>query len=186
MATFLLKAMLLAQTTILMIALQYIYTVQHTNAGYSVMISTAPVMQIDSLAGSSCRQETFTRELVVSALTFTRELVVSALPSKPEQSTVSSVDQEAILEMMWRCAPLLILAHVASIVYIKLSEMEKARIERRNRRLIDEMRHLTKSNNGRLLLGTSKSSVQLCSSRRFKDAAYVLNRNGDQYVAASG
>ena len=169
MATFLLKAMLLAQTTV--IALQYIYTVQHTNAGYSVMISTAPVMQI----GSLCRQETFTKELVVSALL-----------SKPEQPTVSSVDQEAILEMMWRCAPLLIWAHVASIVYIKLSEMEKARIERRNRRLIDEMRHLTESNNGRLLLGTSKSSVQLCSSRRFKDAAYVLNRDGDQYVAASG
>lgn len=175
MATFLLKAMLLAHTTILVIALQYIYTVQHTNAGYSVMISTAPVMQIGSLAGSSCRQETFTRELVVSAL-----------PSKPEQSTVSSVDQEDILYVIKTSTALLILAHLISIMYIRLVEIQKYEIERRNRRLINEMRHLTKSNNGRLLLGTSKSSVQLCSSRRFKDAAYVLNRNGDQYVAASG
>ena len=175
MATFLLKAMLLAQTTILVIALQYIYTVQHTNAGYSVMISTAPVMQIGSLAGSSCRLETFTKELVVSALL-----------STPEQPTVSSVDQEALINMIKTSTVLLILAHLVSVVYIALLEIEAYKTERRNRRLLDKMRHLTKSNNGRLLLGTSKSSVQLCSSRRFKDAAYVLNRNGDQYVAASG
>lgn len=170
MATFLLKAMLLAQTTVLVMALQYIYTVQHTNAGYSVMISTAPVMQIGS--GSSCRQEAFTNELVVPAL----------LP-KPEQPTV---DQEAILDMIKTSTALLILAHLVSVVYIALVEIEAYKTERRNRRLLDKMRHLTKSNNGRLLLGTSKSSVQLCSSRRCKDAAYVLNRNGDQYVAASG
>jgi hypothetical protein len=174
MVSFLWKATLLTQTIAIILALQYIYT---TQSRYAVMVSTAPRAMQPDLSLSTGLHKTFTKQLAVS----------SPLPpalSKPQH--VPSSHKKIIIGITKACTILMILVHLTSVVYIKISEMTKARIERHNIRLINNVKHLANYTNGTLLLGTSKSSVQLCSSRRVRVAAYVLNRNGDQYMTASG